>query len=71
LAGAGAWQTRTPFQLTLGGDRNLRGYRYDRFPGGRRLVLNLEDRIYFGSPRELFDWGATIFVDAGFHVTAG
>lgn len=66
LSGAGAWNTRTPFQLTLGGDRTLRGYRRERFPGGRRVVLNLEDRIYFGWPlREVFDIGGTVFLDAG------
>jgi hypothetical protein len=65
-AATAAWNTRTPFQLTLGGDRNLRGYREERFPGGRRLVVNAEDRIYFGWPwREVFDLGATLFVDAG------
>lgn len=61
-----AWNTRTPFQLTLGGDRNLRGYREERFPGGQRVVLNVEDRIYFGWPwREVIDLGGTIFLDAG------
>jgi hypothetical protein len=66
VAGAAAWNTRTPFQLTLGGDRTLRGYRHERFPGGRRLVLNAEDRIYFGWPlREVLDFGGTVFVDAG------
>lgn len=65
-AATSGWHTRTPFQLTLGGDRNLRGYREERFPGGRRLVVNAEDRIYFGWPwREVFDLGATLFVDAG------
>lgn len=65
-SGAGAWNTRTPFQLTLGGDRNLRGYRYERFPGGRRLVFNAEDRIYFGWPlHDVMDMGGTLFVDAG------
>jgi hypothetical protein len=65
-ASTGAWNTRTPFQLTLGGDRNLRGYREERFPGGRRLVMSAEDRIYFGWPwREVFDLGATLFLDAG------
>ena len=60
------WNTRTPFQLTLGGDRNLRGYRDERFPGGRRLVVNAEDRVYFGWPwRDVVDLGATLFVDAG------
>lgn len=68
---AGAWNTHTPFQLTLGGDRSLRGYRYDRFPGGRRVVFNAEDRIYFGWPMpDVIDLGGTIFADAG-HMWAG
>ena len=62
----GAWNTRTPFQLTLGGDRNLRGYREERFPGGRRVVINAEDRIYIGWPfREVLDLGGTLFADVG------
>jgi outer membrane protein assembly factor BamA len=66
LSGVGAWNTVTPFQLTLGGDRNLRGYREERFPGGRRIVMNAEDRIYFGWPfREALDVGGTVFVDVG------
>lgn len=66
LNAAGAWKTVTPFQLTLGGDRKLRGYRHERFPGGRRIVMNAEDRIYFGWPlREVLDMGGTVFVDAG------
>ncbi len=66
VASTAAWNTRTPFQLTLGGDRNLRGYREERFPGGRRLVVSAEDRIYFGWPwREVFDLGATLFIDTG------
>ncbi|MBX6362493.1 MAG: hypothetical protein IRZ00_01385 [Gemmatimonadetes bacterium] len=65
-AAAGGWFTRTPFQLTLGGDDALRGYRPDRFPGGRRLAGTLEDRIYFGWPfRDVFDLGATLFADVG------
>ena len=64
-AGCG-WNTVTPFQLTLGGARGLRGYRREDFPGGRRLVATLEDRIYFGWPfRDLADVGGTVFVDAG------
>ena len=63
---AGAWHTRTPFQLTLGGERGLRGYDVERFPGGRRLVLTLEERFYLGWPlRDVFDNGVTLFADAG------
>lgn len=62
----GGWNTRTPFQLTLGGDRGLRGYRDNRFPGGRRIVVTAEDRMYWGWPRrDLLDLGSTLFVDAG------
>jgi hypothetical protein len=63
---AGGWQTRTPFQLTLGGDRALRGYARERFPGGRRVVFSIEDRIYVGWPLpDVLDLGATIFADLG------
>lgn len=65
-AAAGGWHTRTPFQLTLGGESAVRGYDRDRFPGGRRLVLTAEDRIYFGWPfADVLDLGGTVFVDAG------
>ncbi len=60
------WQTRTPFQLTLGGERGVRGYGLERFPGGQRIVLNLEDRIDLGWPlRDVMDTGATVFADVG------
>jgi hypothetical protein len=66
LAGFGGWHTRTPFQLTLGGERAIRGYDPDRFPGGRRLVASLEDRVFFGWPLpDVLDLGGTAFIDAG------
>lgn len=66
FAAGGAWNTVTPFQLTLGGPRGVRGYRRERFPGGRRIVGTIEDRIYFGWPfRDVADVGGTLFVDAG------
>ncbi|MGH7506257.1 MAG: BamA/TamA family outer membrane protein, partial [Longimicrobiales bacterium] len=65
-AAAGAWNTRTPFQLTLGGERALRGYDVERFPGGRRIILTLEERFYLGWPfKDVFDTGITLFADAG------
>lgn len=65
-AGFGGWNTRTPFQLTLGGVRAVRGYDPDRFPGGRRIVASLEDRIYFGWPfPDVLDAGGTVFLDGG------
>jgi hypothetical protein len=66
LAAHGAWQTRRPFQLTLGGDRALRGLRPDQLPGGRRLMATLEHRVFFGWPLpDLFDAGGSVFMDAG------
>jgi len=66
LSGAGGWSVTGPFQLTLGGASGLRGYSVDGLPGGRRLIATLEDRIYFGSPRDGFvDLGMTAFVDVG------
>jgi hypothetical protein len=63
---AGAWHTRTPFQLTLGGENGLRGYDREDMPGGRRVVLTAEDRIFLGGPLPaVLDLGATVFADAG------
>jgi hypothetical protein len=65
-AGLGAWNTRTPFQLTLGGERAMRGYHSERFPGGRRATLSLEHRFYAGWPfGQLADLGTTVFADVG------
>jgi hemolysin activation/secretion protein len=55
-----------PFQLTLGGEDLLRGYTEEDFPGGQRLVVNLEDRIRIHTPLDrLVDLGATVFADGG------
>ena len=65
-AGTGGWNLVTPFQLTLGGDRGLRGYRPNRFPGGRRAVFTGEHRLYWGWPRPgSLDIGHTLFLDVG------
>ncbi|MCH7855536.1 MAG: hypothetical protein IIB37_02195 [Gemmatimonadetes bacterium] len=66
FSGTGGWSVTGPFQLTLGGASGLRGYSVDDHPGGKRLIANLEDRIYFASPRDGFiDLGMTVFVDVG------
>lgn len=63
---AGGWNTRTPFQLTLGGASGLRGYDRERMPGGRRFVATIEDRFYIGWPfPDVLDVGGTVFADAG------
>jgi hypothetical protein len=65
-AAIGAWNTRTPFQITLGGEQSVRGFDRERFPGGRRVVFNAEDRMYFGWPfPRTLDLGGTLFFDAG------
>ncbi len=64
--GAGGWRTRVPFQLTLGGDDAVRGYDPRTLPGGRRVDLTAEDRVYFGWPfPDVFDLGGTVFADLG------
>ena len=62
----GGWSVETPFQLTLGGRSELRGYREEDYPGAHRVVLTLEDRIFLPSPSPgLFDVGLAAFVDVG------
>ncbi|HUG40257.1 MAG TPA: BamA/TamA family outer membrane protein [Longimicrobiales bacterium] len=66
VAGAGGWHVRTPFQLTLGGERALRGWADEQLPGGRRLILTAEDRWYWGWPfPDVVDAGTSLFVDVG------
>jgi len=66
VSGAGGWSMTTPFQLTLGGRSNLRGLTIEDFPGGRRMLLTLEDRIFVRWPLpDVFDTGFTLFSDAG------
>ena len=66
VSGAAGWSMTVPFQLTLGGPYNLRGYGLDHAPGGRRLMGSVEDRVYLASPGGgLFDLGLTAFLDAG------
>lgn len=66
VSATGSWRVRFPYQLTLGGRETVRGFGSDRFPGGRRVVLTLEDRVRVGWPRpDAFDTGLSFFVDAG------
>ncbi len=65
-SGAGAWDTTVPFQLTLGGREGVRSLREDEWPGGRRLILTLEDRIRLDWPEwQAVDIGLTVFGDVG------
>lgn len=65
-AAAGGWHTRAPFQLALGGPDALRGWAPWSFPGARRVILTVEDRILLPSPfPDLLDLGATLFAETG------
>jgi hypothetical protein len=65
-SGSGGWSMDTPFQVTLGGRRAVRGLSEEEFPGSHRLLLTLEDRIHLRWPApELLDFGVTLFADAG------
>lgn len=60
------WRIEGPFQLTLGGADAVRGLREDAFPGGRRVIVSLEDRVTLPGPfRDLVDLGLTFFGDLG------
>lgn len=66
LSGAGGWSMATPFQLTLGGRTSVRGLPLEAYPGARRVLLTVEDRIFIPWPApDLFDTGFTLFGDAG------
>ena len=55
-----------PLQLTLGGREAVRGYSEDAFPGARRMLATLEQRIPFpGLTVSFLDLGLAGFVDAG------
>jgi len=67
LSASGGWNNSVPFQLTLGSPTGgIRGLAPEDFPAGRRVVLNLEDRIALGGPfADLLDVGVAVFMDAG------
>ena len=66
LAGAAGWNMGVPFQLTLGGRDALRGWSRESLPGGRRLVLTVEDRWYHPwLLPDVADIGTSLFLDVG------
>jgi len=64
-SGAGGWNTRTPFQLRLGGPTGIRGYGMNALPVGRRIVLQGEHRYFVGTLLGVADLGTAAFVDVG------
>jgi hypothetical protein len=66
VSASGGWLMDVPYQLTLGGREALRGWNEDEFPGARRVVASLEDRILLPWPApDFMDFGVTFFADAG------
>jgi hypothetical protein len=62
---SGGWETSVPFQLTLGGPWGLTGFAPDRFPGGARLAVSIENRYHLFEIGKLLDLGSAAFVEAG------
>jgi hemolysin activation/secretion protein len=54
-------------QFTLGADSGLRGYPARQFTGEKLVLMNLEDRQFWGkySIGPAIDLGTVVFVDAG------
>ena len=65
LSYSAGWETTVPFQLTLGGPYKLGGYTLDRFPGGERVTLRVENRYTLSQIGRLLDLGSVVFVDVG------
>jgi len=63
---AGGDKMDRPFQLTLGGRESVRGYSEDAYPGGRRILATLEERIPLpGLSTGFADIGVAFFGDVG------
>jgi len=60
-----AWRERPSYQVLLGGDNGLRGYRYFSLSGDRMVLGNIEYRFYV--PVEIFSVriGGAAFFDCG------
>jgi len=66
------WDLDRDTQFFADGDTGLRGYPLWAYEGDRRVILNLEHRVFSG--RELFQVvapGAAVFFDAGSAVSSG
>lgn len=62
---AGAWRERIPYQLPLGRQNGVRGYRDSRVIGARRAILRTEHRWVFGNVTRLLGVGVAGFADVG------
>jgi outer membrane protein assembly factor BamA len=52
-------------EYILGGDTGLRGYPANEFPGNKRLLINVEDRLFTGIEFLTVALGGVVFIDAG------
>lgn len=60
------WRLDAGSLMGLGEDSGLRGYRAKQFQGDRRLLFNLEDRVFLVENLfRLVDAGGVLFTDAG------
>lgn len=63
---AGATRSDRPVQLTLGGRESVRGYNEDAFPGQKRFLMTVEERLEMPELSTSFaDVGLVAFADAG------
>jgi hypothetical protein len=63
---SGGWKQRVPFSLTLSDPNGgLRGFYGSDTPGGQRIVMRLDNRVFVGRPWNVADIGVGAFTDAG------
>ena len=62
---AGTWNERLPYQLSLGDDGGVRGYRDSRIVGARRAVARVEHRWVSRRQTRFAAFGAAAFIDLG------
>ena len=63
---SGGWRQRVPFSLTLSDPNGgLRGFYGSDTPGGQRIVMRLDNRLFVGRPWNAADIGVGAFSDAG------
>jgi hemolysin activation/secretion protein len=66
------WNLDRDVQFFADGDHGLRGYRLYAFEGDRRIVVNVEHRVFSSVEiLQLFSLGAAVFVDTGTAVAPG
>ena len=66
------WNLDRDVQFFADGDHGLRGYHLYAFEGDRRILVNLEHRIFGGFEiLQIFSLGAAVFVDSGAAVPPG